>query len=101
LLLRPLPGTPSAQYGGAYVAFAVIAKDIGEALEHLVGALTKEDWQVTSIETMKRAWDYHDDDDEDEIVEQRPSWLDLIEGAERAGLSLGSIHTFRTDRRIT
>lgn len=100
LLLRPLPDSENTQFGGAYVSFVVVAADLKEVLAELDAALAKEQWQVTSIEAMKRASDYHDDEDDDDIIDRTPGWVDLIEPAERLGLSLGPIHTFRANKRF-
>lgn len=99
LLLRPVAGSENDPFGGAYVSFAVVAGDIQGAFNKLLSAVAQENWRLTSVESMKRAWDYQGDDDEDDIIERKPSWLELVEGAEREGLSLGQIHTFRIDRR--
>jgi hypothetical protein len=99
LLLRPAARSENTEFGGAYVSFVVVASDVESALKHLLTAVRKANWEVTSVGTMKRAWDYHDDEDEDDIIERAPSWLALVEEAERTGLSLGSIHTFRIDKR--
>lgn len=78
----------------------MVAADLKEVLAELDAALAKAQWQATSIEAMKRAWDYHDDEDGDDIIERTPSWVDLIEVAERVGFSLGPIHTFSINKRL-
>ncbi|MBC7768621.1 MAG: hypothetical protein H7124_07520 [Phycisphaerales bacterium] len=100
LLLRPVPDSENAQFGGAYVSFVVLAADLKEALAELAAAVAKEQWQATSVETMKRAWDYHNDEVADDIIARSPSWFELIETAERVGLALGPIHGFRVDKRL-
>ena len=99
LLLRPLEGLKTAEFGGAYVSIAVVDANIGQAIRRIFSAVENEGWQVTSIPTMKRAWDYLGEEDEDGIIDQNPEWLGLVERAERDGLALGSIHAFRIDRR--
>ncbi len=92
-LVRPNDGKGNA--GGAYVSFVVIDRSLPTAVAKLDQAVTSTGWSLSSLESMKLAFDYLGEEDIDSV------FAPIVSAAEASGIALGSFHTFPLVEQIT
>lgn len=86
-LLRPVEESSNVQFGGAYVSFWVRGETVSEAVEALERQLREYDWILSSLDGLKRACDYENEEAEEGVEAQ-------IADADLLGVALRPFHTF-------